>query len=248
MTGKPARSRAILFLFVCLAWNPLVTGWGHGMACAASTKKVVEETESRPAKRAKPEPGIYHRLEKGQTLSTLSRAYRIPVATLLTVNQITDPDSIPAGTPIFIPGARRTLPIQEDHASWLAWPLRGRIMTRYNIRGGGRHHDGIDIDGELGQPIRAAADGRVLEAGREGRYGKAILIDHGHDWATFYAHASELLVQADDWVEQGEVIALVGRSGNARGTHLHFEVRRGGRPVNPLVVLPDPTVVASTQR
>lgn len=77
----------------------------------------------------------------------------------------------------------------------------------------------------------------MVLAGMEGRYGNALLIDHGRGLSTYYAHASRLLVRLGDRVEQGEPIAQVGRSGNARGTHLHFEVRRHDRPVNPLSLL-----------
>jgi murein DD-endopeptidase MepM/ murein hydrolase activator NlpD len=240
------RPRAVLLLSLCLSTDPFSMIWGRMISPPAASERFHAKA-ARSSRRAKRKPGIYHRLQKGQTLSSLSRAYRIPVATLVSANGIGDPDSIPAGTPIFVPGARRVLAIQEDDASPLAWPLEGRIMTQFNAPGG-RHHDGIDIDGELGQQIRAAAAGRVLEAGKDGRYGSAVLIDHGDGLATFYAHASKLLVQTGDRVEQGEAIALVGRSGNARGTHLHFEVRRDGCAVNPLALLPDPALVASRRR
>jgi murein DD-endopeptidase MepM/ murein hydrolase activator NlpD len=155
---------------------------------------------------------------------------------LLKVNKIQDPTTIPVHTKIFIPGARRILDLGPREA-FLAWPLRGRITTPFNEDGDGRHHEGIDIDGEMGQPIRAAADGRVIEARQDGKYGNSIRIDHGDQLTTFYAHASKLLVGEGDWVRRGEVIAEVGCSGNARGTHLHFETRRDGNAVNPLSLL-----------
>ena len=120
-------------------------------------------------------------------------------------------------------------------------------MTPFNAPGR-RHHDGIDIDGELGQIIRAAAAGRVLEAWRDGRYGRVVLLDHGENLTTYYAHASRLLVEEGDWVEQGDPIAEVGCSGNAQGTHLHFEARRNGRPMNPLRLLPASIAVATSRR
>jgi len=238
--------RATLLVLVFLAVDPCLVLRGEAMPRAAASERV-SGRESRPRRRTKRPAGIYHPLEEGQTLSTLSRAYRVPVATLLSVNGIEDPRSIRAGTPIFIPGARRILSIPEEETPPLAWPLAGRIMTPFNAPGR-RHHDGIDIDGELGQIIRAAAAGRVLDAGRDGRYGKAVLLDHGENLTTYYAHASRLLVEEGDWVEQGDPIAEVGCSGNARGTHLHFEARRNGRPMNPLRLLPVSTAVAASRR
>jgi murein DD-endopeptidase MepM/ murein hydrolase activator NlpD len=119
----------------------------------------------------------------------------------------------------------------------LAWPIEGLVTGHYGARGRRSHHDGIDIDGHKGDLIRAVAPGRVVRAGDEGAYGKTVIIDHGDGIATLYAHASAIRVDEGDEVAQDEVIAEVGRTGNARGTHLHFEVRRNGRPVDPLPLL-----------
>jgi murein DD-endopeptidase MepM/ murein hydrolase activator NlpD len=113
----------------------------------------------------------------------------------------------------------------------MLWPLKGRIMTPFRGRKG--RHDGIDIDGEAGNPIRAADSGRVVSAGRDGAYGLRVILDHGKGLTTFYAHASVILVNPGDLVKKGDVIARVGRTGNAHGTHLHFEVRRNDKPIDP---------------
>ncbi|MCI0409294.1 MAG: LysM peptidoglycan-binding domain-containing M23 family metallopeptidase [Acidobacteria bacterium] len=231
------RPLAALLLALGLFAVPFSSGCG-------GTTPARPVTENSDPRKPSSTVGVYHRLKKGQTLSTLSRAYHVPVSTLVQVNGIGDPNSIPVRTPIFIPGAARVLSIPSDESLNLAWPLMGRVTSPFNMEGKHRHHEGIDIDGVLGQRIRAAGAGRVLEAGREGRYGNAILIDHGEGLTTFYAHASKLLVRTGDPVKQGEVIGEVGRSGNARGTHLHFEARRNGRPVNPLGLLNDRSVVA----
>lgn len=185
---------------------------------------------SRTEPRSSVEQGVYHPLERGQTLYALSQAYGVPVDTLAGVNRIVDPTSIPAGTKIFVPGASRVLPIGPAAPS-LLWPLRGRVMTPFGGRGG-RHH-GIDIDGEEGNPIRAAAAGKVLRSGRDGEYGLRVILDHGRGLTTLYAHASDLLVKRGEEVKKGDVIARVGHTGNAHGTHLHFEVRRREKPVDP---------------
>ena len=204
-----------------------------GLACGGATAPVAVD----PATRIDP-AGIHHTLERGQTLFALSRTYGVPVETLIEVNAIRNPAEIPAGTPIFVPGATRVLPVPGAGRTPLAWPLAGRITARYGPRGSrGRQHEGIDIDGERGDPIRAAAAGVVKKAGTGRGYGKMVVIDHGGGLSTLYAHVSEILVRTGQRVAAGERIAKVGRSGNARGTHLHFEVRRGERPVDPLVLL-----------
>ena len=212
-----------------------------GFGCGGATPPVAVDPATRidPAAPIVPD-GIHHTLERGQTLFALSRTYGVPVETLIDVNAIRDPAAIPAGTPIFVPGATRLLPVPAVGAGRppLAWPLAGAITARFGPRGRrGRQHEGIDIDGEKGDPIRAAAPGIIKKAGTGRGYGKMVVIDHGGGLSTLYAHASEILVRTGQRVATGDRIARVGRSGNARGTHLHFEVRRGKRPVDPLVLL-----------
>jgi murein DD-endopeptidase MepM/ murein hydrolase activator NlpD len=209
-----------------------------GLACGG---KAPDRVVVDPAQRLEP-PGVYHRLLRGQTLYSLARAYGVPLGTLLRANGIQDPTNIPEGTPIFIPGAagERTVPAPDRPAQSprLSWPLRGTITARFGPRGGrGRPHEGIDIDGRHGDPIRAAASG-VVKLARTGRgYGKMVVVDHGGGLTTLYAHASEILVRVGQRVRAGDRIARVGQTGNARGTHLHFEVHRQERVVNPLSLL-----------
>jgi murein DD-endopeptidase MepM/ murein hydrolase activator NlpD len=96
------------------------------------------------------------------------------------------------------------------------------------------HHDGIDLACPEGSPVKAAEDGIVLFAGEQKGYGNLILVAHDEDLVTVYAHNAENLVEKGDKVTRGEEIAKVGHSGNATGPHLHFEVRVGTRPRDPL--------------
>jgi len=118
----------------------------------------------------------------------------------------------------------------------LGWPLRGAITSGYGYRGR-EFHSGIDIDGSYGEAIVAAEDGRVVDAGWNGGYGRTIVIDHGGGLKTLYAHCSSILVDVGDRVERGEVIGRVGSSGRSTGSHLHFEVILNGSTVNPLSFL-----------
>jgi murein DD-endopeptidase MepM/ murein hydrolase activator NlpD len=191
---------------------------------------------------------VYHILRHGQTLYSVAKMYGVRLHTLLEANGIADPTKVPADTPILIPGFRRGHEQAVEpggSAQHLAWPLHGAITGAFGPRGRHSHHAGIDIDGDGGDPIRAAASGTVLKAGIDGRYGRRIVLEHGDGLFTLYAHASKLLVREGDQVRVGQEIAAVGRSGNAHGTHLHFEVRRDGRAVNPIPYLKTSDLQAS---
>lgn len=121
----------------------------------------------------------------------------------------------------------------------LAWPVVGEVTSGYGYRihpifQVRKMHTGIDIDGDIGDPIRAAAAGTVISSEWRGGYGKCIVISHGGGLATLYGHASELLVSAGEEVDRGQVIGKVGSTGYSTGPHLHFEVRVDGSPVDPL--------------
>jgi len=112
------------------------------------------------------------------------------------------------------------------------WPTQGGVITvgLHGYRG----HTGVDIPRPAGTPIFASAAGTVVRAVNSGvGYGRHVVIDHHNGYTTWYAHASTILVYVGQRVNQGDVIATVGRTGNATGNHLHFEVRRHGRIMNP---------------
>ena len=138
----------------------------------------------------------------------------------------------------------------EQETTWegtgiFEWPLPGdfSITSPFGYRtdpitGEVSFHDGVDIAAPEGTAILAAADGVVVTANRTdswgGSYGYYVKIRHDETYETLYAHCSEVLVKAGQEVEQGDVIALVGSTGNSTGNHLHFEVREGGSKVNPM--------------
>ena len=128
----------------------------------------------------------------------------------------------------------------------LIWPLAMdgvEIMSsRYGPRerpGRGRaFHRGLDLRADEGTPVHAVADGQVRRSGKSGAYGNLVVLDHRADLESLYAHLSRSLVHEGDRVRRGEVIALVGHTGNATGDHLHFELRWRGGTVDPRTVLP----------
>ncbi len=107
------------------------------------------------------------------------------------------------------------------------------------MREGGLYNDGINIKATKGTPIRAAADGIVAYAGNDlGAFGNLVLVKHSGGWITAYAHAEALLVVRGDKVRKGDPIARVGESGKVDDPQLHFEIRKGRKPVNPEKYLP----------
>jgi murein DD-endopeptidase MepM/ murein hydrolase activator NlpD len=115
-------------------------------------------------------------------------------------------------------------------------PGTGRVTSQFGRRWG-RLHAGIDIAAGVGAPIYATAAGTVKSAGWEGGYGRAVRIVHGDGTETVYGHMSKLLVGAGQRVGAGEQIGKEGNTGQSTGPHLHFEVRVGGTPVNPITWL-----------
>ncbi len=116
----------------------------------------------------------------------------------------------------------------------LLWPVQnGRISSGYGLRSSG-FHEGIDIAAPRGTPIRAASSGIVVFNNRLGTYGRTVIISHGNGYSSLYAHLDKSFVKRGARVKQGIVIGSVGNSGKSHGFHLHFEMRKGGSPVNPL--------------
>jgi murein DD-endopeptidase MepM/ murein hydrolase activator NlpD len=120
-----------------------------------------------------------------------------------------------------------------------AWPVEGRILSGFGPKAGGRYNDGVNIKATAGAPVRAAADGVVAYAGDalEG-FGGLVLLKHGDGWVTAYAHNEELLVARGQTVKRGDIVARAGSTGSVDEPQLHFEIRRGRTPVDPLRHLP----------
>ena len=120
----------------------------------------------------------------------------------------------------------------------MIWPLNGPITSEFGWRthpifGTQRYHSGLDIGGDYGLPIVAAASGTVIHSGWISGYGYTVIIDHGGGITTLYGHNESLLVGEGESVSQGQTIAMCGSTGNSTGPHCHFEVRENGEPVSP---------------
>lgn len=210
-------------------------------------------------------------VQSGDTLYKIAQMHNMDVATLININNITDPSQLRVGqrlvldssasptgptvavipppvttTPPTAPAtdAPLTPPKLEQPASaprasdaslisW-DWPARGDIIQAFNA-----NTKGIDLAGAVGDPIHAAADGKVMYAGNGVRgLGNLILLGHTNGFITAYAHNDSLAVKTGDEVKKGQRIASLGQT-DTTSPRLHFEVRRRGTPVNPLSYLPE---------
>ncbi len=133
--------------------------------------------------------------------------------------------------------ARGTKVVADRGSGIFRWPaVGGYLSSRYGSRGG-QFHAGIDIARPANYNILAADNGRVVFAGWDGSYGYSVIIDHRNGYRTRYAHLRSIHVNVGQAVERGQTIGIMGSTGRSTGIHLHFEVMRNGRPINPLTVL-----------
>jgi lipoprotein NlpD len=201
-------------------------------------------------------------VKPGDTLYKIAQAHGIDVPTLIRLNNITDPGQLRVGqvlrldssgsaptpssgtatpipvTPVPVTPAAPTEPAATSRASdanvinW-GWPASGKIIQTFNA-----NTKGIDIAGEAGGPVHAAADGKVMYAGNGVRgLGNLILLGHSDGFITAYAHNQALLVKTGQQIKKGAKLASIGQT-DTTSPRLHFEIRRRGTPVNPLSYLP----------
>jgi murein DD-endopeptidase MepM/ murein hydrolase activator NlpD len=142
------------------------------------------------------------------------------------------------------PAAAKVAPVQEaavvsaPSSSGFVWPAQGKVISKFGTTSDGLRNDGINISAPAGAPVMAAADGTVAYAGNQLRgFGNLVLIRHSNGLITAYAHNQSLLVQKGDKVKRGAVIARVGQTGNVAKPQLHFEIRKGEEPVDPMKYL-----------
>ncbi len=212
--------------------------------------------------------GVYHKVEKGETLYGIAGKYQIKVDKLKEVNSIDDEKSLKVGRYLLIPDVKApenvtdSVPSNKNKESSTSfvkkpadnkgnekvsssvkfdWPVDGVVTSLFGPRNG-KMHEGIDIGVPVGRTITASANGKVIFSGTHGGYGKVIIIQHKDGYVTIYAHNSKLLKKEGESVKKGEKIAVSGKTGRATGPHLHFEIRKNSKPVDPLKYLPGKVV------
>ena len=208
--------------------------------------------------------GVTYKIRRGDTLGGISIKYKIDVKKIVRHNNLPG-NKIIAGKKIFLPDAveivksnktgttgyvnKRSVAVKTKRHETslesrliLSWPLKGPITSGFGYRnhpftGKRKFHCGLDIGANIDTEIHASGDGKVIFSGWKGPYGNMIVLAHDKSYITVYAHNSKHLVKAGDHVERGDIIALSGKTGAVTGAHLHFEIRKGITPLNPLRIL-----------
>ena len=205
-----------------------------------------------------PTPPSY-RVKRGETLLAIAQRHGLTLDEVRRRNPGLNVDRIQAGQHIRLAqhqatrrqpasreaSARRaqrvaaTAPVPELSREGFVWPVNGTIVTRFGPSDDGRRSDGIDIAAAAGSTVRAAESGIVVYSGEDiPSMGRMLMIRHDGGFVTAYAHNRALLVRAGDAVRRGQPVAQVGATGDVEAPRLHFELRKGKRPIDPLRRLP----------
>ena len=178
----------------------------------------------------------YHTLKDGETLWRVAKRYGVPLADIIRYNNIDDVKKLPVGKRIYIPSLDE---LRAENAPDFIWPLKGKLAKGFK-RSGAVQYSGIDILSPEGTPIFASAAGDVIYNGNHmAGYGNMIIIKHSNGFSSVYANNRANLVAVGEKVKQGQMIAQVGKSANDAEPHLHFEIRKEKKSVNPRLYLPD---------
>jgi murein DD-endopeptidase MepM/ murein hydrolase activator NlpD len=217
---------------------------------AVTTDTIVSFNDVRNARAIQPgdllkvpsEAGILYKVKKGDSLPSIAAAYSISSDSIIEANGLLN-ETLPDGRVVFLPDARLpSFKLREINGDLFRWPVWGGISSRYGWRtdpfsGQRSFHNGLDIAANLGNPVTAAMEGRVLETGYLANFGNYILIGHHSGYSSFYGHLSAIFVKAGQSVLLGTRIGAVGSTGYSTGPHLHFTVFKDGYTLNPAILL-----------
>jgi LysM repeat protein len=193
--------------------------------------------------------GVLHAVAKGETLAKIADDYGVDEKTLKAENNLHWWHGLKEGDVIFIPGAKPLLMVKEwkdyfSHRGIFGDPLGHweKINSPFGVRidpltGDTRHHGGVDLHAKYGDPVYAAANGRVAFTGVSGGYGNLIVVAHGNGYQTYYGHLSKIYAKVGQRVHRGSLIGRVGATGRVTGPHLHFEIRKNGKAQDPLLYI-----------
>ncbi len=195
--------------------------------------------------------GVYHRVERGQTLWRIAKVYGVPLQSIVDANHLADAGRLEIGQQIFVPGSSEAMKVRATSGSArqrrvviakgedFIWPVRGRLISRFGAPTHDGRNRGINIAARIGTPVKAARSGVVAFSKENLRgFGKTVIIDHGENFSTVYAYLDSIAVVSGQVIQQHEVIGTVGNTGRASHAALHFEIRRRHESKNPHFYLP----------
>ncbi len=185
-------------------------------------------------------PGIYHKVETGQTLWRISKIYNVDLDAIASINHLPDTARIETGQLIFIPDRQRKIVSEIKYTSEdFIWPAKGRVIAVFGQTFDNMINKGINIEPFSDADVVAAKSGKVVFCAENLKgYGKTFIIDHGDGFSSVYARNSQVFIKPGDSVQKGQVLAKAGSLGKQRSTYLHFEIRKGHIPQNPYHYLP----------
>ena len=194
--------------------------------------------------------GVLHTVQKGEKLAQIAAIYKSDEKILKDENGITWWKGLKEGDVLFIPDVKPIHMVKEwrdyfgnrgffgiPFAGWGKGWTSGFGYRTDPITGETKLHKGMDFKAKWGESVYAAAGGRVIFAGVSGGYGNLIQIRHANGYLTYYGHLSKILTKQGHKVRRGELIGKVGATGRVTGPHLHFEIRKNGKAINPLPLI-----------
>jgi murein DD-endopeptidase MepM/ murein hydrolase activator NlpD len=186
-------------------------------------------------------PGIYHKVERGQTLWRIAKTYDVDLEELARINRIPDTSAIETGQLIFIPRRHKPQAVaaKAGDPDEFIWPLKGRVIAAFGQTYNNLINRGINIQPYQNREVVASRSGRIVFCNDNfAAFGKTVIIEHGDGFSTVYARNAEVFVRPGERVQKGTLIAKAGSAGRDRNTYLHFEIRKGHLPQNPYFYLP----------
>ena len=185
-------------------------------------------------------PGIYHYIEKGQTLWRISKIYNVDLEEITRINRITDATKLEVGQSIFIPNRQRQQDIPvKPYSDDFTWPVKGMVIATFGQTFNNIVNKGLNIQPYGNSEVLAARSGKVVFYSENfGGYARTIIIDHADGFSTVYSRLAQASVKIGDNLAKGQVFAKTGASSRDKFTYLHFEIRKGHIPKNPLFYLP----------
>lgn len=182
-----------------------------------------------------------HVVKEGETGSGIAKRYGVPFSQIAIANSLPANGTVRLGQRLIIPAVlpeSAAQPVATPAQPHFARPVDGKLLLGWTRQASGRGHEGIDYAVGIGDMVRASASGTVIFAGKEPkRFGNLVVIDHGNGWHSAYGNLARVTVKQGDPIKAGERLGIGGKAGNATEPELHFEIRRGNKPVDPAPLL-----------